>query len=58
MRKKIWFLFKENFELWEEKVGGDSFGSVKRFEKLKKKNFKELKVLKFQNPRREYCGFR
>lgn len=55
--KKL-FSFKENFELWGKKVGGDSFASVKRFEKLKKKNFKELKVLKFQNPRREYCGFR
>lgn len=35
------------------KRGGDSCASLKRFEK-----FKELKVLKFQNPRREYCGFR
>lgn len=43
LRKKI-FSFKEKFELWEEKAGGDSFASVKRFEKLKKKNFKELNL--------------
>lgn len=44
--KKL-FSFKENFELWGKKVGGDSFASVKRFEKLKLKE----KLQRIESPK-------